>query len=121
MTLLGFVLVAPPAMTALLYAMSEVLLVATHRAIDPRVLWYAAAIELPRLLAVRGSRSEEPLVIQLYSREACMRIGIPKEIKKSRISRGSHARGRARARGAAATKSSVETKAADAIGLSDDM
>jgi hypothetical protein len=50
MTLLGFVLVAPPAMTALLYAMSEVLLVATHRAIDPRVLWYAAAIELPVFL-----------------------------------------------------------------------
>lgn len=50
MTLLGFVLVAPPAITALLYAMSEVLLVATHRVIDPRVLWYAAAIELPVFL-----------------------------------------------------------------------
>jgi hypothetical protein len=50
MTLLGFVLIAPPAMTALLYAMSEGLLGATHRVIDPRVLWYAAAIELPVFL-----------------------------------------------------------------------
>jgi hypothetical protein len=50
MSLLGFVLVAPPAMTALLYAMSEVLLVATHRVIAPPVLWYAAAIELPVFL-----------------------------------------------------------------------
>ena len=45
-TLLGFVLIAPPAMTALLYEMSEGLLVATHRVIDSRILWYAAAIEL---------------------------------------------------------------------------
>jgi hypothetical protein len=46
LTLLGFVLAAPPAMTAGLYAASGFLLAATHRVIDPNILWYAAATEL---------------------------------------------------------------------------
>jgi hypothetical protein len=41
------VFVAPVVMTALLYAASEFLLHTTHRVIDPRILWYAGAIELP--------------------------------------------------------------------------
>jgi len=47
LSLLGFVVLVPPLMTALLYAASLVLLHATRRVIDPRLLWYAAAIELP--------------------------------------------------------------------------
>ncbi|HEY2447063.1 MAG TPA: hypothetical protein VGI20_15115 [Rhizomicrobium sp.] len=47
LTLLGLVFVAPVVMTALLYAASEFLLHTTHRVIDPRILWYAGAIELP--------------------------------------------------------------------------
>jgi hypothetical protein len=47
LSLLGFVVLVPPLLTALLYAASVVLLHATRRMIDPQVLWYAAAIELP--------------------------------------------------------------------------
>ena len=47
LSLIGFVLIAPPLMTALLYAASHALLHATNRVIEPRVLWYAAVIELP--------------------------------------------------------------------------
>jgi hypothetical protein len=47
LSLLGFVLTLPPLITAVLYAASVVLLHATRRMIDPRILWYAAAIELP--------------------------------------------------------------------------
>jgi hypothetical protein len=47
LSLIGFVVVAPPAVTALLYAASEMLLRATHRIIAPQFLWYAAAVELP--------------------------------------------------------------------------
>jgi hypothetical protein len=45
--LVGFVLIAPPLMTALLYVASQTLLHATNRIIQPEILWYAAAIELP--------------------------------------------------------------------------
>ena len=47
LSLVAFALVAPPFAAALLYALSVALLHATHRLIDPQVLWYAAAIELP--------------------------------------------------------------------------
>ena len=50
LSLFGFVVIAPPVMTALLCGASWFLLIATHRVIDPRVLWYAAAIELPLFL-----------------------------------------------------------------------
>ncbi|HEY3777821.1 MAG TPA: hypothetical protein VGL35_07160 [Rhizomicrobium sp.] len=46
LSLLGFVLVAPSMATALLYAGTHALLRATHRIIDPQVVWYAAMIEL---------------------------------------------------------------------------
>jgi hypothetical protein len=46
-SLIGFVLAVPPLMTALLYLASITLLHATQRMIDPQLLWYAAAIELP--------------------------------------------------------------------------
>ena len=46
-SLIGFVLVAPPLMTLLLYIASQTLLHATNRVIQPEILWYAAAIELP--------------------------------------------------------------------------
>ncbi len=45
--IIGFVLAMPPAVTALLYALSTFMLHATHRVISPDILWYAAAIELP--------------------------------------------------------------------------
>ena len=45
--LLVFVLVAPPLTTAILYAASQFLIHATNRIIEPEILWYAAAIELP--------------------------------------------------------------------------
>ena len=45
--LIGFVLAVPLLMTALLYLASVTLLHITQRMIDPQVLWYAAAIELP--------------------------------------------------------------------------
>ena len=45
-----FVLVVPPLMTAILYVVSVSLLHATSRVIDPNILWYAAAIELPIFL-----------------------------------------------------------------------
>jgi hypothetical protein len=41
------VLIVPVAMTAALYFGSVMLLHATQRVIDPQILWYAAAIELP--------------------------------------------------------------------------
>jgi hypothetical protein len=47
MSLVGFVLAAPPVMAAILYIVSVVLLHATQRVIEPQILWYAAAIELP--------------------------------------------------------------------------
>jgi hypothetical protein len=47
LSLIGFALVAPPLMTALLYLISQALLHATNRVIEPEFLWYAAAIELP--------------------------------------------------------------------------
>lgn len=47
LSLIGFVLIAPPVMTALLYVASQALLHATNRVIEPEFLWYAAAIELP--------------------------------------------------------------------------
>jgi hypothetical protein len=46
-SLIGFVLVVPVMMTAALYFGSIMLLHATNRVIDPQILWYAAAIELP--------------------------------------------------------------------------
>jgi hypothetical protein len=46
-SLVAFALVAPPAAAALLYAISVTLLRVTHRIIDPQILWYGAAIELP--------------------------------------------------------------------------
>ena len=46
-SLIGFVLVVPAVMTGALYLGSLTLLHATHRMIDPQVLWYAGAIELP--------------------------------------------------------------------------
>jgi hypothetical protein len=45
-SLLGFALVAPPVATALMYLGSHALLRATHRIIDPQVVWYTALIEL---------------------------------------------------------------------------
>ena len=50
MSLIGFVLVVPMLMTAALYFASIMLLHATNRVIDPQILWYAAAIELPVFL-----------------------------------------------------------------------
>lgn len=44
--LLLFVLAAPPLLTAGLYVGSQYLLRATNRTIDPKVLTYAAVIEL---------------------------------------------------------------------------
>jgi hypothetical protein len=46
-SLVAFALAAPPAAAALLYAATTGLLHATHRIIDPQVLRYAAAIEVP--------------------------------------------------------------------------
>jgi hypothetical protein len=46
LSLVGFVLVAPPLLTGLLYVASHTLLHATNRVIQPEILWYAAAIEL---------------------------------------------------------------------------
>ncbi|HEY3636685.1 MAG TPA: hypothetical protein VGK90_00940 [Rhizomicrobium sp.] len=46
-SLIGFVLVAPALMTAVLYVIAVTLLHATNRVIAPEILWYAAAIELP--------------------------------------------------------------------------
>lgn len=46
-SLVGFVLIAPPLMTLLLYIASQTLLHATNRTIQPEILWYAAYIELP--------------------------------------------------------------------------
>jgi hypothetical protein len=45
LSLVVFVLVAPPLLTAVFYIGSKYLLQATRRAIAPEVLWYAAAIE----------------------------------------------------------------------------
>ena len=45
--LVGFVLIAPPLMTILLYVVSQTLLHVTNRVIQPEILWYAAAVELP--------------------------------------------------------------------------
>ena len=45
--LILLVLAVPPALTAALYALSTFMLHATHRVIDPNVLWYAAAVEFP--------------------------------------------------------------------------
>ena len=50
LSLLGFVIAVPPLMTALLYLASIALLHVTQRVIDPQILWYAAAIELPVFL-----------------------------------------------------------------------
>jgi|GraSoiStandDraft_29_1057270.scaffolds.fasta_scaffold338184_2 uncharacterized membrane protein len=50
MALTGFVVVVPVIMTAALYFASIMLLHATNRMIDPQILWYAAAIELPVFL-----------------------------------------------------------------------
>jgi len=50
LSLVGFVLMVPPLMTALLCLACVTLLHATHRIIDSQVFWYAAAIELPVLL-----------------------------------------------------------------------
>lgn len=50
LSLIGFVLVVPLLMTALLYWGSIALLHATHRIIDPQIPLYAAAIELPVFL-----------------------------------------------------------------------
>ncbi|HEX4160098.1 MAG TPA: hypothetical protein VHY79_16665 [Rhizomicrobium sp.] len=47
LSLIGFTLIAPPLMTALLYVASQTLLHATNRVIQPEILWYAAVIELP--------------------------------------------------------------------------
>ncbi len=47
LSLIGFALLAPLLMTALLYAASQTLLQATNRVIQPEILWYAAAIEFP--------------------------------------------------------------------------
>jgi hypothetical protein len=47
LSLIGFVLIAPPLMTGLLYVASQTLLHATNRVIQPEILWYAAIIELP--------------------------------------------------------------------------
>jgi hypothetical protein len=47
LSLVGFVLVAPPLLTALFYIGSQTLLHATSRTIEPEFLWYAAMIELP--------------------------------------------------------------------------
>lgn len=47
LSLAAFALAGPPAAAALIYAASTALLHATHRIIDPQILWYAAAIELP--------------------------------------------------------------------------
>ena len=49
-SLVAFALVGPPAAAALLYVATTLLLHATHRVIDPHILWYAAAIELPVFL-----------------------------------------------------------------------
>ena len=46
-SLVVFALAGPPAAAALLYGASAGLLHVTHRIIDPQILWYAAAIELP--------------------------------------------------------------------------
>ena len=48
--LVGLVLIAPSAVTALLFVASEAMLHATHRVVEPQLLWYAAAIELPVFL-----------------------------------------------------------------------
>ena len=50
MSLIGFVLLVPVIMTAALFFASLMLLHATNRVIDPQILWYAAAIELPVFL-----------------------------------------------------------------------
>jgi hypothetical protein len=42
-----FAVAAPPIAAALLYIATTGLLRATHRIIEPQILWYAAAIELP--------------------------------------------------------------------------
>ena len=47
LSLIGFALVAPAIMTATLFLVGITQLHATPRVIDPKVLWYAAAIELP--------------------------------------------------------------------------
>ena len=47
LSLIGFVLIAPPLMTALLYGVCQILLHSTNRVIQPEILWYAAVIELP--------------------------------------------------------------------------
>ena len=47
LSLVGFVLVVPLIMTAALYFASILVLHITQRVIDPQILWYAAAIELP--------------------------------------------------------------------------
>jgi hypothetical protein len=49
-SVIGFVLIAPPLMTGLLFVASQALLRATNRIIEPQLLWYAAAIELPVFL-----------------------------------------------------------------------
>ena len=47
LSLVAFALVAPPFAAVLLYAATTELLHVTHRMIDPQIMWYAAAIELP--------------------------------------------------------------------------
>jgi hypothetical protein len=46
-SLVAFAAAAPPVAAAVLYAATNGLLHATHRIIDPQVLWYAAVIEVP--------------------------------------------------------------------------
>jgi hypothetical protein len=43
----GLVLVVPPLLAVVLYAASILFLHVTNRVIDPQILWYATAIELP--------------------------------------------------------------------------
>jgi hypothetical protein len=47
LSLVGLVLVVPPLLAVVLCAATIVLLHTTNRVIDPQILWYAAAIELP--------------------------------------------------------------------------
>ena len=45
--LVVFSLTVPAILTALMYIGSKYLLYATSRTVDPKVFWYAAAVELP--------------------------------------------------------------------------
>jgi hypothetical protein len=50
--LLAVLVLAPPLLTGLTYLASKYLLAATSRTIDPRILWYAAMVELLALFLV---------------------------------------------------------------------